>query len=72
MDNDQIEIRYLGDLARIELKPGDVFVLSCEQRISSETAERVRAYWQRVMGDVPLLIFDGGARLEVVPSAPSP
>lgn len=37
-----MEIRWVGDVSRIEYKPTDKFVLSIDERISDETWTRLR------------------------------
>lgn len=68
------EIRFLGDLERLELKPGDRFVLSCDGKISAENVARIQALWREFAGEdahrFPLLILDGGMKLGVIAPAP--
>jgi hypothetical protein len=71
------EIRFLGDLQRIERKPGDVFVLRVEQSISMQTHARLQEIWERVWTDtdVPipkLLVLDSGMKIGVVALAQDP
>ncbi len=61
------EIRFLGDLQRIEVKPGDKFVLQVDFHPTAEMVGRFRDVWRAVMGDdVPLLVLEKGAKLGVV------
>jgi hypothetical protein len=39
------EIRWVGDLTRLELKPGDNFVLQIDRYISAETAAGIQDAW---------------------------
>jgi len=34
------EVKFLGDVQRLELRPGDTVVLTSPQRLPCETAER--------------------------------
>ena len=62
------EIRFLGDLHRLELRPGDRFVLTMPRVVCQAQAEMINAQWEQYAGPdaPPLLILDGGARLGVV------
>ncbi|EHM01149.1 hypothetical protein HMPREF9946_02224 [Acetobacteraceae bacterium AT-5844] len=67
---DDLEIRFLGDLQRLEVKPGDRFVLTLERAPTPEVTQRVRQAWQAfVGGGVPLLILDPGMKLGAVSAA---
>lgn len=66
MDDTQGEIRWLGDMVRLKPQPEETFVLQCDRPLSQQQREHVREAWKRVMGDVPLLVFDGGVRLVVL------
>lgn len=59
------EVRYLGDLQRIEVKPGDLFVLKVPGKISLETAERIREQWERATDGTKLIIIEDGCELGV-------
>ena len=59
-------IRYLGDLRRLQPEPGDVYVLSIDQRLSVESMARLRQWWAEKMGDAKVLVLDQGGRLGVV------
>lgn len=63
------EIRFLGNLNRLELKPGDRFVLSTDERISMETHDRIQRIWGCFVGNpesYPLLILESGMKLGVI------
>lgn len=57
------EIRFLGDLQRLQPKPGDVFVLQVPGRISNDMADAIRQQWRQIMGDVQLLVLDSDTKL---------
>lgn len=63
---DEPAIRILGDLQRVQPQPGDVFVLSCEQRIDAATADRIKAQLSGQLGGATVLVLDAGLKLEVV------
>lgn len=60
------EIRYLGELQRLELKPGDVFVLSVPRELSNEEARIIRKQWDDNMPGVKLIVLSEGMTLGVV------
>lgn len=66
------EIRFLGELQRLQPKPGDVFVLTVDAHLSEEDAMVMRAQWQQAMGDVQLLVLGPGMRLGCVASPEEP
>lgn len=63
-------IRFLGDMQRLQPKPGDVFVLTCEQRVDQATAERIRAMVSGTLNGAKVLVLDGGLKLGVVAAQP--
>ncbi len=67
-DQAQEPINFLGNLARIEAKPGDRFVLMTDGPVSEETARRFTDEWKRFMGpDAPrIMILSDGIKLGVV------
>ncbi|MGE3419644.1 MAG: hypothetical protein AB7I42_26600 [Bradyrhizobium sp.] len=60
------QISYLGELQRLELRPGDVFVLSTDRHLPAAAHQHIRNAWRIAMGNVRLLIIDGGMKLGVV------
>lgn len=64
----QEPINFLGDLARIEVKPGDRFVLMTDGAVSHDMAVRITEEWKRFMGpDAPrLMILSDGIKLGTV------
>ena len=66
MDQDLGEIRFLGDMVRLQPQPGDVYVLTSERLIAPAQAEQIRAQWRSVMGDVPCLVLSGGLHVGVL------
>lgn len=66
------DITAVGELQRVEARPGDVFVLHVPKPMSREQAATfMELAWRPIMGDAPLLFVDGGARLGVVSQAPT-
>ena len=46
---DEAEIRWLGDLQRVELKPGDLLVLKHPARLSAVAAQRLSEKLREVL-----------------------
>ena len=67
---DSTPIRYLGDIRRVNIQPGDLFVLKCDSRITADQADKMRSIWKsRVCNgaDEPrLVILERGMELEVI------
>ena len=65
--SDEARVRFVGDLQRLEPRFGDRYVLCISQRVSAETAARIRNLWERFAGkDVPLLILEDGMKLGAI------
>lgn len=60
------QIRYLGDLQRLEVRPGDVFVLRPSGRLSPEQVQRLRERWDSLGLGGKLLVLECGFDLGVV------
>lgn len=60
----------MGNLARLELKPGDRFVLTAPGPLRMETVERIREKWREFVGGIeekfPLLVLDSEMKLVVI------
>lgn len=65
-------IKYLGDLQRLEIRPGDRFVLTTTQMLSAEQRRRLEELWKQFVGgddSAALLILDAGFKLGVIGKA---
>lgn len=49
----------------LKLEPGDIVVISYEQLLSSEYAQRLAADIKKSLGDIRCVVLDGGAQLSV-------
>jgi hypothetical protein len=70
---EEVQIRYVGELQRLELPPGDKFVLICPAGtpITQDMAERLKQTWENFAGeDHPCAVITDGMKLGVI-SAPS-
>jgi hypothetical protein len=59
------EIRYLGDLQRLRIEPGDVYVLTVDHPVSMATAEHIQQAWCQAFGEraPKLLVLNPGMDL---------
>lgn len=61
------EIRFIGELERIAIKPGDKFVITCPHELSFDTMRRIQGQWREFAGDgVEVVILTGGMQLGVI------
>lgn len=61
------QTRFLGDLVKVTLSPGDVCVLMCPDTISPEYAARMSETWRATIGDdVRCIVLDRGMKLGVL------
>ena len=60
-------IRYLGDLKRLDLKPGDQFVLMCSEKLTVAQMKALKAAWRKQMGnDFKVVVLGWGMKLGVI------
>jgi hypothetical protein len=60
-------VRYLGEVQRLEVNPGEVLVLTVPHVISTETEQRLREQFRRLkLPEHQLLILSGGMRIGVL------
>lgn len=66
------DIKFVGELTRLDVKSGDRFVLTTEQYLTPTMVAKIRSAWAEFIGgDVEalrLLILDGGINLGVIGS----
>ena len=71
-DPDKAPIQFIGHLQRLDLKPGDKFVLTVDEVLSHQTSDRLHLQWIEFVGGCdqaaifPLLILQRGMKLGVV------
>jgi hypothetical protein len=56
----------IADMRRVDVRPGDRFVLTMASHISQEHYAAMQATWARFMPGSSLLILEPGARLGVI------
>jgi hypothetical protein len=60
-------LTFLGDLAKINVKPGDVFVIMPKRQISEATANALSQVWEENFGpECPLVVLEEGMRIGVL------
>jgi hypothetical protein len=67
--DDQDQIRYLGDVQRLALQPGDIVVLKFAGAISAETHCRLKAMVKNELPGHKVLILDSGMEIGVLGKA---
>lgn len=74
MSDQPQEIPIIGDMQRLDVKPGDRFVLTVPTVLTMEQREHVASACKQFAEGVDpaplLIILDGGAQLGVIRSAP--
>ena len=65
-DLDLSKIKYLGDVQRLEVRPGDVVVLSVAAPLSMATSKRLVTYVEGILPGTRCIILDGGLKIGVL------
>lgn len=72
-EKDPDKINWLGELRRVDVKPGDRFVLMTEKVLSMQHRSNLQKHWAEFMGEdagaTKLLVLDGGMKIAVVGKA---
>jgi hypothetical protein len=59
--------RFIGEIVKVELSPGDVCVLMASARLSKEIVDGITATWRASVGDdITLIVLDEGLKLGVL------
>ncbi len=62
-----MELPEITEVQRLQLRPGDRLIVRTDTRLDMATADRIKRYVKDVFGeDVPVLVLDKGAGLEVM------
>lgn len=65
--SDDPEIRFLGDLQRLKIEPGDMFVLSIDDVLSHGMIKQIHEAWsEHLGGQHKLIVLGRGMRLGLV------
>lgn len=60
-------LNFLGDLTKITVAPGDVFVVMPKRQISEATAQALSQAWEENFGpECPLVVLEEGMRIGVL------
>lgn len=57
------------EIARLEMKPGDVLVVRPQRPVPAEAAMRIQSYVARALPNTKILVIDPGMELSVVTKA---
>lgn len=65
--SEQANIRFLGDVERLVLKPDDIVVLKTNVRLSAEQAGHIQAHCKTVLGeDRKILVISAGIEIGIL------
>lgn len=62
----EAKIDWVKELAKVELKPGDIVVLMTERKLSFDQAANIRRKWNEGFHDIRCVVLDDGMRLGVL------
>lgn len=63
----ELEVKFVGDLQRMSLRPDDILVLSLSSQILPDQAEVLTRQIKRLIGtDNQVVILEDGMKLEIV------
>ena len=60
----------VGTIARADVKPSSVIVVTCQEHFSQEVAQRIKDTLRRVWPDNRCLVLDAGLELRVIDRVP--
>lgn len=60
------EIRYLGDVQRLSLHPGDVIVLKVTGKVSEEMGRHLKGTMENVMPGHKCLVLESGMEIGLI------
>lgn len=59
------DINFTGDMQRLKIKKGDVFVLTIDHRISKQVHDEIQTEWETIFPDNKLVVLEKGTDLKV-------
>lgn len=60
-------LSFLGDLTKIKVAPGDVFVVMPKRQISESTAHALSQIWEENFGpECPLVVLEEGMKIGIL------
>lgn len=62
------EITFLGELRRLDVKPGDRFVIMSDRPLPMSAVEHIQKAWNAFIGsdETKLLVLDGGLKIGAI------
>jgi hypothetical protein len=63
------EVEYIGEIQRVKIRPGDVLVVTCDERISWEVARHLREVIQDKFPGHEVMVLGGGLKLAIAGKA---
>ena len=60
------EPRWIGDVQRLQLQPGDVLLISYDAPLSDETCARLKRDVEAYLDGVKVLVIDSGGRVGAI------
>ncbi len=60
-----LELTFKGIIQTVDVRPGDVLVISCEQVMTSAGSQALAEKLHELFPGTRLLLLDGGGRLSV-------
>jgi hypothetical protein len=63
---EEINIRFVGDMTKLKLEPGDMLVLQLDAHISDEQFECLNSKMAKVFGKGRVVVLDKGMKLGAV------
>ena len=63
-------IKYIGDLQRLTIKPGDIFVVQFEQTLNQEQRKRGREILEEELQGHKVIVLDGNAKISILDPLP--
>lgn len=58
--------RWISDVQRLQLQPGDVLVISYDEPLSDETCERLKREVEAYLNGVKVLVIGHGGRVGAI------
>lgn len=69
---DEAEIRYLGDVQRLALKPGDIVVVKLQGRVDAHTIARIRDHMSKELGgEHKVIVLAEGVEIGILSPEPA-
>lgn len=63
---DQSQVRYLGNVQRLQLQPGDVVVLTADVVLKNEQLQAIQVFMDRRLPNHTVLVLDKTLRIGVL------